>query len=378
MAKNYYETLGVDRKASQDDIKSAYRKLARQYHPDLHPNDEVAAQKFKEINEANEVLSNPDKRKQYDFELDNPGASAFSGFGGQGSGGFGGFGDIFGDIFGAFTGGRGQNVDRSGEDIQVEVELSFLDAAKGCRKTVTYNRKEPCPDCRGTGALHGTAYKTCEKCHGQGTIQYQRGNGIFRSISTMVCDSCGGSGRIITNKCNTCSGRGYSRKTTSVTVDVPAGADTGSYMKKNGYGEASTNGGEAGSLIIVFRVAPHNLFKRQKFDLYVDVPIDYKTAVLGGSVMVPTLDDVYQLKIPEGTQSGKVFSLSGRGIRSRYGTGTLYVTINVEVPTKLSKDQKKQIEDYDKDLELKQYVKMKKFNDEMMSSYGKSPYADKK
>lgn len=242
MAKNYYEVLGVDKKASQDDIKAAYRKLARQYHPDLHPNDEECAKRFKEINEANEVLSDPQKRQQYDMELEHPGMGSgnFGGFGGFGSGsssagGFGGFGDIFGDIFGAFSGsdrGGRASARSDGEDINLEVELSFLDAAKGCTKTITYNRKEPCPDCRSTGAKNGTSYKQCEKCKGTGTIQYVSGNSIFRTVQQRACDACGGTGKIIIEKCPTCGGRGYQRKSTSITLNIPAGADTNSYITK--------------------------------------------------------------------------------------------------------------------------------------------------
>ncbi len=384
MAKNYYEVLGVDKKATQDEIKSAYRKLARQYHPDLHPNDEECAKKFKEINEANEVLSDPQKRQQYDFELENPGRSAggFGGFGGFGNGsstgGFGGFSDIFGDIFGQFSGGRGaQEQDRTGSDITLEVELSFLDAALGCSKEITYNRKEPCPDCRSTGAKNGTAYKTCEKCHGSGTIQYASGNSIFRTISTRACDACGGSGKIILEKCPTCGGKGYQRKTTKVKLDIPAGADTGSYMKKRGFGEASTSGGDAGDLIVVFKVQPHKIFKRKNYDLYVDLPIDIRTAVLGGTVKVPTLNSTVSLDIPEGTQNGKVFTVRGKGINSRLGSGNLYVTVSVEVPTKLSKAQKQRMLDFDSDIEIKQYDKMKKYSDAVQSLYGDRPYQNK-
>ena len=239
MAKNYYEVLGVDKKASQDDIKAAYRKLARQYHPDLHPNDEECAKKFKEINEANEVLSDPQKRQQYDMELENPGAGNFGGFGGFGSGshsagGFGGFGDIFGDICGAFSGSdRGhRSAAQDGDDINLEVELSFLDAAKGCKKDITYTRKEPCPDCRSTGAKNGTSYKQCDKCKGTGTIQYVSGNSIFRTVQQRACDACGGKGKIIIEKCPTCGGKGYQRKQTTISLNIPAGADTNSYITK--------------------------------------------------------------------------------------------------------------------------------------------------
>lgn len=384
MAKNYYEVLGVDKKASQDDIKAAYRKLARQYHPDLHPNDEECAKKFKEINEANEVLSDPQKRQQYDMELEHPGMGSgnFGGFGGFGSGsssagGFGGFGDIFGDIFGAFSGsdrGGRASARSDGEDINLEVELSFLDAAKGCTKTITYNRKEPCPDCRSTGAKNGTSYKQCEKCKGTGTIQYVSGNSIFRTVQQRACDACGGTGKIIIEKCPTCGGRGYQRKSTSITLNIPAGADTNSYITKKGYGEASTTGGEPGDLIVVFKVQPHKIFKRNKFDLYVDLPISFTTAALGGKVKVPTLDDAVWLDIPDGTQSGKVFQIRGKGISSRYGTGSLFVTVTVEVPTKLTKVEKQRLLDFDSDIELKQYDKMKKYDDLMQSLYGEKPY----
>lgn len=384
MAKNYYEVLGVDKKASQDDIKTAYRKLARQYHPDLHPNDEECAKRFKEINEANEVLSDPQKRQQYDMELEHPGMGSgnFGGFGGFGSGsssagGFGGFGDIFGDIFGAFSGsdrGGRASARSDGEDINLEVELSFLDAAKGCTKTITYNRKEPCPDCRSTGAKNGTSYKQCEKCKGTGTIQYVSGNSIFRTVQQRACDACGGTGKIIIEKCPTCGGRGYQRKSTSITLNIPAGADTNSYITKKGYGEASTTGGEPGDLIVVFKVQPHKIFKRNKFDLYVDLPISFTTAALGGKVKVPTLDDAVWLDIPDGTQSGKVFQIRGKGISSRYGTGSLFVTVTVEVPTKLTKAEKQRLLDFDSDIELKQYDKMKKYDDLMQSLYGEKPY----
>lgn len=381
MAKNYYEVLGVDKKASQDDIKAAYRKLARQYHPDLHPNDEECAKKFKEINEANEVLSDPQKRQQYDMELENPGAGNFGGFGGFGSGsqsagGFGGFGDIFGDIFGAFSGSdRGnRSAAQDGDDINLEVELSFLDAAKGCKKDITYTRKEPCPDCRSTGAKNGTSYKQCDKCKGTGTIQYVSGNSIFRTVQQRACDACGGKGKIIIEKCPTCGGRGYQRKQTTISLNIPAGADTNSYITKKGYGEASTTGGEPGDLIVVFKVQPHKLFKRNKFDLYVDLPISYTTAALGGKVKVPTLEDTVTLDIPEGTQSGKVFQIRGKGIASRLGTGSLYVTVYVEVPTKLTKAEKQRLLDFDSDIELKQYDKMKKYDDAMQSLYGAKPY----
>ena len=377
MAKNYYEILGVDKKASQDDIKSAYRKLVKQYHPDLHPNDPNAASRFKEINEANETLSDPQKRSAYDYELENPGRANFGGFSGQGFGGFGGFGDIFSDIFSGFTGGTSKAQERDkGEDVTIEVELSFLDAAKGCSKQVNYTRREPCSHCNGTGAKGGTAYKTCSKCGGSGKIQYTSGSGFFRTVSVRECDECRGTGKTIIDKCEHCSGKGWAfgKAPTNVKLDIPAGADTNSYIKKRGYGHASKYGGDAGDLIVIFKVLPHKIFKRKNYDLYVDLPVSYATLVLGGKVKVPTLDDVTTLEIPAGTQSGKVFAIRGKGIKSRMGSGSLFVTVNVEIPSGLSRAQKHDLEDFNESLELKQNVKMRDYNDKMESLYGEAPY----
>lgn len=378
MAKNYYEILGVDKKASQDEIKSAYRKLVKQYHPDLHPNDPEAANRFKEINEANETLSDPKKRSSYDYELENPGASNFGGFSGQGFGGFGDFGDIFSDLFSGFSSGSSSrtNAKEKGDDVTIEVELSFLDAAKGCSKTVNYSRREPCSHCNGTGAKGGTAYKTCQTCGGSGQVQYVS-SGMFRMVSVKTCPDCHGSGKIITDKCDYCSGKGWAfgKEPTSVKLDIPAGADTNSYIKKRGFGHASKNGGEAGDLIVVFKVAQHKIFKRKNYDLYVDLPVSYATCVLGGKVYVPTLDDTTVLDIPAGTQSGKTFAIRGKGIKStRMGTGTLYVTVNVEIPTGLSRAQRHDLEEFNESIELKQTSKMKEYSNNMQSLYGEDPY----
>ncbi len=378
MAKNYYEILGVSKTATQDEIKSAYRKLVKQYHPDLHPNDKACAEKFKEINEANEVLSDGKKRKQYDFEQEHPNMGGFGGFNGGGFSGFSGSGfeDIFGDIFDSFTGGgRGRTQTKAaGEDITVEVSLSFLDAAKGCKREVTYTRNEPCAACKGTGAKNGTSYKTCEKCGGTGQIQYVSNGGIFRSVQVRPCDECHGTGKKIIDACPDCKGKGYIRKQTTLSFDIPAGADNGSYLKKRGYGDASKNGGPAGDLLVVFSVEPSKIFKRKNFDLYVELPISFKTAVLGGKVEVPTLDDTITYTIPEGTQSGKIFCVRGKGIRSARQTGDLYIVVTVEIPSKLNKDQKKIIEQFDDKFEIKQCPNMKKYSDNVQTMYGKDPY----
>lgn len=374
MAKNYYEILGVDKKATQDEIKAQYRKLVKQYHPDLHPNDESVAAKFKEINEANEILSDPQKRAQYDYELENPYASQGGGF----SGGFGGFSDIFGDIFSQFTdGGSTRSAKRAGSNIGVTVTLSFMDAAKGCTKEISYKRNETCSSCKGTGAKGGTKYSTCDTCRGSGQIQQAVGGGFFKTVRIVTCPKCGGLGKIIIEKCPDCNGKGYKGTTTNLTIEVPAGADNGSYITKRGYGNASPNGGEAGNLIVEFKVLDHKIFKRKGFDLFVDLPISYKTACLGGKVQVPTLDKPYELSIPDGTQSGKEFMIRGKGIVSRYGIGNLYVKVFVEVPTKLSRGQKSKISDLDDDLDIKQTSKMNEYKVNVQSLYGVNPYTDK-
>ena len=378
MAKNYYETLGVDKNASQDDIKKAYRVLVKKYHPDLHPGDAAAAEKFKEINEANEVLSDEKKRKEYDFQQEHPNMGGFGG-GAGGTGGFSGFsdfGDIFGDIFGGFGGGsrRQTQTKTKGEDITLELSLSFLDAAKGCVREVTYNRNEPCKACNGTGAKGGTAYKTCDKCGGTGQVVYTSTNGFFRSQTVRPCPDCGGTGRKIIENCPDCKGKGYTRAATKVTLNIPAGADTGSYLRKQGYGEASTNGGPAGDLIVVIKVEPSKIFSRKNFDLYVSVPISVKTAALGGKVKVPIIDETLDYTIPEGTQSGKIFFVRGKGIKTQRGSGDLYIEIIVEIPTKLSKAQKNALFELDENTDIKQCPKMKQYSDNMESMYGKKPY----
>lgn len=383
MAKDYYSILGVDKNASSDDIKKAYRMLVKKYHPDLHPGDKEAAEKFKEINEANEVLSDDKKRKQYDFEREHPGMGGFGGAGGAGGfsgfSGFsgGGFEDIFGDIFGGFGGGsRGAKAQTKtkGEDVTIEASLSFLDAAKGCVREVVYTRNQPCSSCKGTGAKGGTSYQTCPKCGGTGQVQYTTSNGFFRSVSVRPCDECKGTGKKITDACPDCKGKGYTKVSTKVTLTIPAGADTGSYLRKPGFGEASVNGGEPGDLIVVIKVEPSRIFKRKNFDLYVNVPISFTTAALGGKVKVPLIDEVMDYTIPEGTQSGKVFFVRGKGIKTNRGTGDLYIEVTVEVPTKLTKSQKQLFEQLGKDVDVKQCSEMKNYREKMSSMYGVDPY----
>lgn len=369
--KNYYEILGVDRKATPDQIKSAYRKLAKQYHPDFHPNDAEAAEKFKEINEANETLSDENKRKQYDFELDHPGMSGMGGMGG--SGGMGGFEDIISSMFGGFGGfgGRQSAPQRQrGADIEQTIRLSFLDAIKGCSKEISYFRNEPCKSCSGTGAKNGTAFTTCQKCSGTGRIKYQQDTIFGRTIQVGACPDCGGTGKKVTERCPDCKGVGYTRKQTVFTVNIPAGVDSDSSLRKRGYGQASPNGGECGDLYVYFRIEPHKLLQREDKDLFVTVPISYRTACVGGKILVPSIDDMVELTIPAGTASGTRFALRGKGVKTVNGTGSLYVTVVIDIPAKLSRDQIKKIDEFEDSVTLKSCANMQKYSNDVSSLYG--------
>jgi len=236
-------------------------------------------------------------------------------------------------------------------------------------------RNEPCEACRGTGAKNGTEYTICSRCQGKGVVQQVQNTMFGRTIRQSVCPDCGGNGRTIKERCNDCKGKGYQRKETTVTLDIPAGVDTNSYMRKRGFGQASQNGGTPGDLIVVFRVEPHKIFVRDRFDLKLDLPVSYTIATLGGVVKVPTIDDTFEFTVPEGTQSGQVFTIRGKGIKSaRNGTGNLILRVIVEIPTKLSKEQKKEIEKLGESLELKQCEKMKRYADNMQALYGEKPF----
>ena len=369
--KNYYDVLGVPRNATPDQIKSAYRKLAKQYHPDFHPNDAAAAEKFKEINEANETLSDDGKRKQYDFELDHPGMGNMGGMGG--SGGMGGFEDIISSMFGGFGGfgGRQSAPQRSrGADIEQTIRLSFLDAIKGCSKEISYFRNEPCKSCSGTGAKNGTAFTSCSKCGGTGRVKYQQDTIFGRTIQVGACPDCNGTGKKITERCHDCKGAGYTRKQTVFTVNIPAGVDNDSSLRKRGYGQASPNGGECGYLYVYFRIEPHKLLVRKDKDLYVTVPISYRTACVGGKILVPAIDDMVELTIPAGTASGTQFSLRGKGVKTVNGTGSLYVKVEIDIPARLSREQVKKIDDFEDTVALKSCYNMQRFAGDVSSLYG--------
>ena len=378
--KNYYDILGVSKKASSDEIKSAYRKLAKQYHPDFHPGDKVAAEKFKEINEANAILSDDAKRKQYDFELEHPGmggggGNPFGGFGGGAS--FGGFEDILNSMFGGnpFGGsshfGGEQKRPARGADIEQTVYLSFLDAIKGCSKEISYTRNEPCVACRGTGAKNSSSFKVCSCCGGSGRIKYQQDTIFGRTIQVGVCSDCGGSGRQVLEKCPDCKGKGFLRRETRFTVNIPAGVDKDSSLRKRGYGQAAGNGGEAGDLYIYFRIEPHKLLRREDRDLYVTVPISYRTAVLGGRVLVPGVEDTIELTVPEGTPSGTRFCIRGKGVKTVNGTGNLYVTVEIDIPSRLSRDQLRRLNDFENSVFIKSCDNMQKYANNISAVYAK-------
>ena len=373
--RNYYEVLGVSKDASEEEIKAAYKKLVKQYHPDLHPGDKLAAEKFKEINEANEVLSDKQKRAAYDYEQAHPGMGGMGGMGGAGGfSGFSGFGDIFDSIFQGFGGSASVQRDTTGEDIQLTLSLSFMDAAKGCTKEVNYSRNEPCPSCNGTGAKGGTAMRTCTRCGGKGQVRFTQDTMFGRTVRVGACPDCGGRGKIVTDKCPDCKGRGYVRRETHIKVDIPAGADTGSYIRKRGYGQASAEGGAPGDLIIVIRVEPHRIFQRKGMDLYVELPIPFRTAAPGGTVTVPGLDAPLDCAGPLGTQARTPAAVRGKGIRSRSGTGNLYIRVFVEVPTRLTREQKAKLRDAAEGVDIRQYDKVKKYADSVGALYGKDPY----
>ncbi|MDE6597965.1 MAG: molecular chaperone DnaJ [Clostridia bacterium] len=373
--KNYYDILGISKTASQDEIKSAYRKLAKQYHPDFHPGDKAAAEKFKEINEANAVLSDEQKRKQYDFELEHPGMGGGNPFsGGFSGGGMGGFEDIISSMFGGSFGGAfggGEPKRARGADIEHTVSLSFLDAIKGCSKEISYMRNQPCASCNGTGAKDGTAFKKCGRCGGSGKVKFQQDTIFGRTIQVGACPDCGGTGKEITDKCPDCKGKGYQRRETRFTINIPAGVDKDSSLRKRGYGQAAGNGGESGDLYVYFRIEPHKMLRREDRDLYVTVPISYRTAVQGGKIQVPGIDDTLELAIPECTPSGTRFCMRGKGVRTVNGTGNLYVTVEIEVPSKLSRDQLKKLNDYENSVPLKSCDNMQRYSNNLSAVYGK-------
>jgi molecular chaperone DnaJ len=342
--KDYYELLGISRSVSDEEVKKAYRKLALQYHPDRNPGDKQAEERFKEVSEAYQVLSDPQKRAQYD----QFGHAAF-GDGGPFAGGFdftAGFEDIFGDIFGEFFGGAtGRRRGRGkGEDLRYNLALSFEEAVAGTEKKIKIPRHGACETCRGNGAKPGTAPQTCPTCRGRGQVSFQQG---FFSVSR-TCNQCHGQRTIIKDPCSGCGGAGRVRKLHTLSVKIPAGVDTGSRLKLRGEGETGPAGGAPGDLYVVIQVEPHPIFVRDNLDIICEVPISFVQAALGAEIDVPTLDGKVKMKIPPGTQTGKVFRMKGKGIKDvqGYQQGDQHVHVTVETPTRLTSRQKELLKEF--------------------------------
>ena len=352
MSKDYYEVLEVARDADDATIKKAYRKLAMKYHPDRNPDNKEAEEKFKELGEAYEVLSNPEKRAAYD----RMGHDAFKNGGMNGAGGGGGFGgfsdpmDIFAQMFGGGFGGFGGQTRRRqadprqpGSDLRYDLELTLEEAVRGCDKTLKIERLVPCEACGATGSKDGSAgFKTCPTCHGSGVVTRQ--SGFFVQQST--CPTCRGAGQTISNPCPACRGEGRVHKDVTITLHVPAGVDTGTKLRSSGNGDAGTHGGETGDLYVFIDIKPHELFSREGQDLHLSMPVPFLTAALGGNLTVPTFDGPTTLKVPAGTGSGTIFRVRGKGVPELRGSGRgdLMVELTVETPAKLSSAQTKALQ----------------------------------
>ena len=367
--RDYYEVLGVEKGAAAEDIKRAYRKLAGKYHPDRNPGDKTAEEKFKEVGEAYEVLSDSEKRARYDqygFAGVDPSYGGGPG-GGAGFGGFGGFGD-FGDIFSDFFGGgarRGstRNAPRQGEDVGLQLELTFEEAAFGAEKEVSAQRIENCSVCNGTGSADG-AVETCSTCHGSGQVRTTQNFMGMAVQSTATCPQCSGRGKIIKTPCTTCRGKGKVRRTQKVKVKVPAGINMGQSVRMRGEGCVGYNGGPNGDLLVEIYIKKHPIFTRQNMDVYCEVPITFTQAALGAEIDVPTLDGKVKYTIPEGTQTGKMFSIPDKGVPQLGNTkrrGSHRFTVVVETPTKLTKEQKELLRQLESSLDGKSSPKRKKF-----------------
>jgi molecular chaperone DnaJ len=344
--RDYYDVLGVAKKATEQELKSAYRKLALQFHPDRNPGNHEAEEKFKEINEAYGVLSNAESRSRYDrFGHVGVGSSAASGA--WSAPDFGGFEDILGDLFGdIFGGGRSsrRTGPQRGADLRYDLEITLEQAAAGFKTQVTIPRLENCDTCKGSGAAPGTSPTVCNLCNGAGQVRFQQG---FFSVSR-TCHQCRGTGQMIANHCKTCRGQGRIEKEQQLDIKIPAGVDTGARLRLAGEGEVGANAGPAGDLYVVIHVKEHELFERQGNNLYVNVPVTFTQAALGAEIKVPTLDGDDMLTIPESTQTGSIFRLKGKGIVSLQGQGRgdLFVVTTIVTPTRLTREQKRLLEEF--------------------------------
>lgn len=352
--RDYYEVLGIDRNASEDEIKKAYRQTAKKYHPDLHPGDKEAEEKFKEANEAYEVLSDADKKARYD-QFGHAGVDPNYG---AGQGGFGGFngqgfdfdlgdilGSMFGGGFGGFGGRQNPNAPQRGSDTQASVTISFEEAAKGCKRKVETMKIDVCDECHGSGCAEGTSAKTCPECHGTGQVTTQQRTAFGMFSTQKPCSHCKGKGKVIETPCKKCHGAGMVRKPSSIEINIPAGIDDRQVINARGQGNKGINGGPAGDLRVVINVRPHPIFEREGYNVWVEMHISYPEAVLGCELEVPTLDGKVKYNVPAGTQSGDVFRLRNRGIQTlnNRGKGDELVRVIVDIPKKVTDKQKELI-----------------------------------
>lgn len=380
--RDYYEVLGVQKGCSEDELKKAYRQMAKKYHPDLNPGDKTAEEKFKEVNEAYGVLSDPQKRSRYD-QFGHAGVDPSFGGGAGGAGGYGDFsgfdmgdlGDIFEGFFGGFGGGSSRrsnpNAPRRGSDIRTQISISFFEACSGVGKKISVSKMESCDACRGTGAENGTAMKTCPDCGGTGQVRVQQRTPFGVMNAQRTCDHCGGRGKIIEKTCPKCSGRGYQNVTKTVEIQIPAGIDDGQTLSVRGQGNAGTNGGPAGDLLVLVTVRPDSLFTRKEYDIYCEMPVSFYQAVTGDELTVPTIDGNVKYNLPAGTQPGTVFRLRGKGVQrlNGRGRGDQYVTVTIDVPRNLTKAQLDKLKEFDDAVTDKQTAKKKKFSDKIKEMF---------
>ncbi len=376
--RDYYEVLGLQKGASTDEIKKAFRKLGKQYHPDLNPGNKEAEEKFKEINEAYSVLSDADKKAKYDaYGHAGVDPNAAGGFGG-GYGGFGGFdfgdaSDIFSSFFGGTQTRSNRNSPTRGNDRAVRITVTFEEAVFGCKKDIKYSRVERCDTCGGTGAEKGTSPETCTTCGGTGQIRTQQRTILGMMQSTRPCSACGGTGKIIKNPCKTCRGSGMVMRQKTETVNIPAGIDDGQRLRVQSAGDMGRNGGPAGDLYVEVSVKPHSVFERDGQNIYCEVPITFTEAALGAKIKVPTLEGDYEYTIPEGTQSGTAYTLKNKGIQYIGGKsrGDLVFRVIVEVPKNLSEKQKELLREFDSTCGEKNNLRKKSFGEKVREAFTK-------
>ena len=374
--RDYYDVLGVDKTADSDTLKKAFRSMAKKYHPDLHPGDAEAEKLFKEINEAYEVLSDDEKRRIYD-QYGHAGLDGSAGAGGFG-GGFGGFdfGDIFESFFGGGGGGGGarRNAPQRGEDLSQRLTLTFEEAAFGCKKEINYARIERCGECGGEGSAKGTKPETCSRCKGTGSVTVTQRTMFGMMQTQKPCDGCKGRGKVITNPCKNCSGKGYVKLSKRLDVSIPAGIDNGGRIRLNGQGNAGANGGSYGDLFIIIVLRAHDIFERNGYDLYCDIPVSYADLVLGAEIDVPTLEEKVKFNLPEGTQSGTQFCLKGKGIRkvNSSSKGDVYFNVMMETPRNISAEAKDLLRKFAELTDQGNYVKRQSFFDKLSRIFKKN------